>query len=63
MAYLTSGTRGRTFTDWYGTADREVQSLAGVSINDLADRDSRAAYDDGMTPGQYARRLLREEGF
>lgn len=39
-----------SFQQWYARVDRLVMSKLGLGINDLADWDSRSAYDDGLEP-------------
>jgi hypothetical protein len=51
------------FETWYAKVDRHVSALAGVGIDDLADGNSYDAYEDGVSPKEYALDRLREEGF
>lgn len=39
-----------SFQDWYARVDRLVMSKLGVGVNDLADWNSRDAYDDVLEP-------------
>lgn len=52
-----------TFNQWMRAVDMEVESVAGVSVHDLADQPFYDWYDSGMTPEEAARETLIEEGF
>ena len=52
-----------SYGEWMKQADRHCAAISGVSINDLADGASRDAFDDGVSPEDYAEELLANEGF
>ena len=47
------------FNEWMRQVDREVESRAGVSYQDLPDWGFRDAYEDGMSPKAAAGRCIR----
>lgn len=49
------------FDRWFQQVDLEVQSLAGVSVTDLADFCSRDLFEDGVSPEEAARDALHED--
>jgi hypothetical protein len=53
----------KTFEQWKQEVDRAVQSLAGLSADDLEDWGYRDAYDDGMSPKRAAIHALANSGF
>ena len=59
----TTNTDDLTYEAWYKRVDRAVSALCGLGIDDLPDGNSYDAYDDGMTPREYAESVLDEEGF
>lgn len=52
-----------TFEKWYAQVDAKCQATIGVGIDDLADGPSWDAWNDGLSPAQYLRERLEEEGF
>jgi hypothetical protein len=53
----------REFRVWLGSVDRTVMRLCGLSYFDLPDMDAWSAWDDGATPGSFAREALAQSGF
>lgn len=51
------------FEEWYAAVDRIVSGIAGIGIEDLADGPSWNAWNDGVSPREYAIERLAEEGF
>jgi len=39
-----------SFQEWYGRVDQLVMSKLGLGVDDLADWNSRDAYNDGLEP-------------
>ncbi len=39
-----------TFDQWYARVNQLVLSKLGIGVDDLADWNSRSAYDDGLEP-------------
>ena len=53
----------KEFPNWYADVDRIMQSRCGLGIDDLPDGPSYDCWDDGMTPDEYVRLMLQQEGF
>ena len=51
------------FDKWMKSVDRAVETIAGLSVHDLADCCFRDWFEGGYTPGQAAREALANEGF
>ena len=43
--------------------DKAVSRIAGISVHDLPDYDFTSAHEEGQTPLETAKEILREEGF
>jgi hypothetical protein len=50
----------QTYKQWCAKVDALLHAKVGVGMNDLADGPSRDAYDDGLTPRDYAFGTLPE---
>jgi len=50
-----------TFDDWMKKVDQAVESLVGVSAQDLADYCYRDAYDSGASAKATAKRAIRAD--
>ena len=52
-----------TYTDWIKAVNREISALTGgFSADDLVDAPTRQMYDDGITPSEAAREIIRADG-
>jgi hypothetical protein len=54
---------GHTFKQWYRLADRAVEDVCGLGLDDLPDGNSWDAWNNDESPVDYARMVLEEEGF
>jgi hypothetical protein len=63
MNESTVNENGETYSQWMSEVDYAVQSIAGVSVHDLPDFNSRDEWADGVAPLDSALMLLEEEGF
>lgn len=52
-----------TFEEWYAECDAWLTAKCGLGVDDLADGPSWDAWNDGLTPAEYGRSRLYEEGF
>ena len=52
-----------TFEQWYARVDRLVMSKLGLGVDDLADWDSRGAYDDGLEPEECLEVIAEAQDF
>ncbi len=50
------------FEEWFKKADRICARLIGLSLDDLSDGPSWDSWDAGITPQEYVRDRLAEEG-
>ena len=53
----------KLYLEWMKDVDDEVQSIAGVSVYDLADFPSRDWYDSGVAPEEAAEDVLADNGW
>ena len=53
---------GYTFVDWLLKADRYVEAICGLALDDLVDGPSRNCWLDAVKPKDYAIMMLEESG-
>ena len=53
---------GYTFKEWLLKADRYIEVICGLALDDLVDGPSRASWNDGVKPKDYAIMMLEESG-
>ena len=53
---------GWTFTEWWTRADRHIELICGLGLDDLVDGPSRDCWNDGVKPKDYAIMMLEESG-
>jgi hypothetical protein len=54
---------GWPFTEWLLKADRYVEAICGLGLDDLVDGPSRDCWNDGVKPKDYAIMMLEESTF
>jgi hypothetical protein len=52
-----------TFDQWLARANKEIERLVGLSLDDLPDRMTWDAWDAGENPAEFAREALADEGY
>ena len=55
--------RKMSFDEWMREVDRAVENRVGLSCYDLPDWNYRDAFEDGMSPGKAARKVIKSEGY
>ena len=54
---------GYMFKEWLRKADRCIEAVCGLGLDDLPDGPSWDSWNDGVKPKDYAIMMLEEEGF
>jgi len=54
---------GYMFKEWFRKADRCIEAVCGLGLDDLPDGPSWDSWNDGVKPKDYAIMMLEEEGF
>jgi hypothetical protein len=52
-----------TYATWLAKANKRIETAIGLSLDDLPDGNTRAAWEDGEDPVVYADGVLEDEGF
>jgi hypothetical protein len=53
----------QTLQEWMEKVDEQLRKICGLTSSDLADQRFGDWHEEGVTPAQAAKRMLREEGF
>jgi hypothetical protein len=49
------------YKEWLNQVDKNVESMIGLSINDLSDFMSRDAFEDGLSPQECAEEWIKSD--
>ena len=51
------------FPQWLARVNAVINRMVGLQLDDLADVDTRSAFEDGASPAAFAREVLADEGY
>jgi hypothetical protein len=55
--------KGHTYEDWMIRVNRYLESVCGLTSDDLPDGNSWDSWNSGASPKEYGDQLLEESGF
>ena len=53
----------QTLREWMAKVDAQLRAICGLTSSDLADQPFGDWFEDGVSPREAAKRMLRDEGF